>query len=247
MSLLISVLDAEPLTLKVMRSLAVPLGHKVLTFDATQEASQQLEKQKFDVVFVGMPRVDGLEVVRRVENSGPSSQAIVVMLSATDDVETLRKAFAAGVKFVLPKPIAAARIIPLLNAIASPDWKIRRHAARLPLFTEVNCNWGGRDFAMRSLNSSESGMLLQSQHDVEVNQEVSMSFKLAEVSASLHVRARSVRKEGTDRVAVEFTDLAPEDQNAIQLYIMGRLKPPTPQRAVADFGPRNIWGDLSKS
>lgn len=247
MSLLISVVDAEPLTLKVMRSLAVPLGHKVLTFDDTQEAGKQLEKQRFDVVFVGMPRADGLEVARQVENSGPSSQAIVVMLSATDDVEMMRKAFAAGVQFVLPKPIAAARIIPLLNAIASPDWKTLRHAARLPLFTEVNCNWDGQDFPMRSLNISETGMLLQSQHDVEVNQEISMAFKLAEVGASLHVKARSVRKEGTDRIAVGFIELAPEDKNAIQLYVMGRLKPPAPQRAVADIGPRSIWGDLSKS
>lgn len=241
MSLKIMVVDDEPLTLRVMRSLAVPLGHTVLTFDDSQEANQQLEKQRFDVVFVGMPRPDGLELARQIGNSQPSSKTIVVMLSATDDVEMLRKAFAAGAKFVLPKPIAAARIIPMLNSMESPDWKTSSHAARLPLFTEVNCNWGGRDFPMRSMNISETGMLLQSQHDVEVGQEVSLVFKLAEVRAFLNVRARTVRKQGTDRVAVEFIDLAPEDQNAIQLCVMGRLKQPTPPRVVTDFRPRRIY------
>jgi len=49
------------------------------------------------------------------------------------------------------------------------------------------------------------------------------------------VRARTIRKQGTDRVAREFIDLAPEDQNAIQLYVMGRQKQRTPLGAFADF------------
>ena len=45
MSLKIMVVDAEPLSLKVMRSVAVPLGHTVLTLDDSQEANQLAEKQ----------------------------------------------------------------------------------------------------------------------------------------------------------------------------------------------------------
>jgi CheY-like chemotaxis protein len=243
MSLKIMAVDHEPLTLKVMRSLAVPLGHTVVTFDDSRDASQQGEKQRFDVVFVGLPRSDGLELARHMGHSQASSEIIVVMLSATDEIEMVRKAFGAGVKFVLPKPISAARVVSLLNAMESPEWKTRSHAARLPLFTEVNCNWDGRDFPMRSMNISQTGMLLQSAHDVEVgvNQEVLLEFKLADVPTSLNVRPRTVRKQGTDRVAIEFIDLAPEDQNTIQLCVMGRLKQPKPPRVVTDFRHHRLY------
>jgi hypothetical protein len=162
------------------------------------------------------------------------------MLSTADDIALLRKAFGAGVTFVLPKPIAAARVIPMLTAMGSPEWKTRRHAARLPLFTDVHCKWGDRDVLMRSVNISESGMRLKSSHQVEVGQEVSLEFKIADFGASLNVRARIVRTEGTDHVGIEFSGLEPEDQNAIQLYVMGRLQEPTPPRGAPDFRPRRI-------
>ena len=241
MPLKIMVVDDEPLSLKVMRSLAVPLGHTVLTLTDSQEAGQQAEKEQFDVVFVGMPRPDGLDLARRMRNSQPNGETTVVMLSATDDIEMLRKAFGAGVTFVLPKPIAAARIIPMLNAMESPGWKARRHAARLPLFTEVKCKSGDQDFPMRSLNISETGMLLQSSHDAEVGQEVSLEFKIAEVRASLNVCARVIRREKTERVGIEFIGLAPEDINAIQLYVMGRLKEHNPQRDLSGFRMRRLF------
>ena len=131
MSLRIMVVDEEPLSLRVMKSLAVPLGHSVLALQDSQEAIQQAEKRRFDVVFLGMPRADGFELARGIRNAQPNREPVVVMLSATDDIEMLRKAFGADVSFVLPKPIAAARIIPMLTAMESPKWKATLHAARL--------------------------------------------------------------------------------------------------------------------
>ncbi len=241
MSLNIMIIDDDPLSLKVMRSLAVPLGHTVLTFDASEAANEQAEKRRFDVIFVGMPRPDGLELVRRITNSHPNSGTPLAVLSATGDIDALRSAFGAGATFALPKPITAARIVPILSAMESPGWKLRAHAARLPLFTEVNCKWGNRDFPMRSVNISETGMLLQSSHDVEVGHKVSLEFKIAEFRASLNVHARAVRKEGTDRVAIAFVDLAPEDQNAIRLYVMGHLKAPTRPRDLSDVRMRRLY------
>jgi CheY-like chemotaxis protein len=241
MPLKIMVVDNESLSLKVMRSLAVPLGHTVLTFDDSPEAIQQAERQRFNVAFVGLPRPDGLELAHRIATLQPGNETTVVMLSAMDDVEMLRKAFGAGATFVLPKPITANRILPMLAAMQSPDWKTTSHASRLPFVTEVNCSWGGRDYVLRSMNISETGMLLQSSQEVAVGQELSMKFKIAEVRASLNVRAFIVRKQEPDRVATEFIDLSPEDQNAIQLCVMGRLKQRAPLRDLADFTPDRLF------
>ena len=220
MSLKIMIVDDEPVSVQLMRSLATPLNHTVLALQDSQEAGQRTDKQRFDVVFVGM---GGLELTRRIRNSQPNRETTIVVLSATEDIESLREAFGEGADLVLTKPISAVRLRPMLAAMDSPGWQGKRHAARLPLFTEVNCTWGDRQFPLRSMNISQSGMLLQPSLDAEVGQEVSLDFKITEVRASLSVRARIVRKEGTLRVAIEFISLAPEDQNAIQLYVMGRL------------------------
>jgi CheY-like chemotaxis protein len=241
MSLKIMVVDDEPLSLKVMRSLAVPLGHKVVTLDNSQEANQQAEKQRFDVVFVGMPRSDGFELAQLIQAARPVSETTIVMLSASEDIQILRRAFGAGVSFVLPKPIAAARVISMLNAMELPGWREKRHMARLPLFTEVNCTRDGQDLPMQSMNISESGMLLRSPHKLEMAQEVSLKFKIAEVHAALDVSARIVRIEGTERVGMEFVSLAPKDENAIQLYVMGHLKKDPSPRVSSDFKTRRLF------
>jgi len=50
------------------------------------------------------------------------------------------------------------------------------------------------------------------------------------------VIARIVRKERTVRVGMAFVGLAPEDQNAIQLYVMGRLAGVAAPKDLTGFG-----------
>jgi CheY-like chemotaxis protein len=236
MALRIMVVDDEPLSMKLMRSLAAPLGHTVFASDNSNEVGQRMQEQRFDVVFVGIPQPGGLDLARQIRTSQLNRETAIVMLSATGDIDSVRKAFAEGVDLVFTKPVTAARLRPLLAAMDSPGWKNKRHAARLPLFTEVICTWDDRQFPLRSMNISESGMLLQATVELGVGQEVALEFKIAEVGASLNVLARIVRKEGTERVGIEFTGLAPEDHNAIQLYVMGRLKDVTRPRDLSGIG-----------
>jgi CheY-like chemotaxis protein len=243
MSLKIMVVDDEPLGPKLIRSLAAPLDHTVFAFENSQTAGQRAESQRFDVAFLAMgtPQLDGLELARRIRKSPLNLETTIVMLSATDDVKSVRTAFGEGADFVLSKPVTAGRIRPMLAAMDSPGWKGKRHAARLPLITEVICTWEGREFPLRSLNISESGMLLQGSADIEVGQEVALEFKIPEVSAALKVAGRIVRKESPDRLGVGFIGLAPEELNAVQLYVMGRLRDLTPQRDLSQIGMHRLF------
>lgn len=54
--------------------------------------------------------------------------------------------------------------------------------------------------------------------ELELGQEVSWEFKIAEVRTSLDVRARMLRKVGTAQVGLEFNGLTPEQKNAILRY-----------------------------
>jgi CheY-like chemotaxis protein len=239
MQLKIMVADDEPESLKLMRSLTNAFGYFVQTFDNLEEAGQCAQKQRFDVAFVGMrvPELEGIELAQRIRRATLNGETTIVMLSATEDIDSLRKAFGKGANFVLTKPVTAARLRPMLAAMDSPGWKSRQGAARLPIFTDVICKWDDRQFPLRSMNISETGMLLQPSVDIEVGKEVELEFKIREVHASLQVRARIVRKDGDERVGIEFIGLAPEEQNAVQLYVLGGLKDLTPRRNLTDVRP----------
>jgi CheY-like chemotaxis protein len=243
MSLKIMIVDDEPKSAQLMRALATPLGHTVLPLADYGAAGQMGETQRFDVAFVGMrlPELTGLELARRIRNSQPNRQAAIVMLSATDDIPSLRRAFGEGADLVLTKPVAADHLRRMLAAMDLPTWKNKRLAARLPMFTDVNCTFKGRMHQLRSLNISETGMLLQPALDAEVGAETRLEFRIEEVRASLNLSCRVVRKEGTERIAVEFIEPAPEDRNAIRVYVTGHLKESTPRRDLSNVGPQRMF------
>jgi len=243
MSLNIMVVDDEPRTSKLLRSLAVPLGHRVVPFEDYQAAGEKGETQRFDLVFAGMrlPELDGIGVARRVRNSQLNRETFIIMVSSSDDIESLRAAFREGADLVVAKPVSADRLRRMLTSMDSGEWKRRRAAARLPLFTEVRCTWDQQQLRLRSSNISESGMLLQPSLDAEVGQEVSLEFEIAEIHASLNVVARIVRKEGLASVGIEFVALKPEDRNAIQLYITGHLGDLKSSRDFSDVGMRRLF------
>jgi CheY-like chemotaxis protein len=229
MSLRILIVEDDPLTVRLMRAAVVPLGHKVLTIEDGRNAAAQVETQKFDLLFVslGLAEPGGLELTRQTRRSNLNRDVAIVALSPTNSVKTVRNAFRAGATLVLTKPLARAHLVPILTAMDRPGWKDQRHAARMPLFAPVNCEWNNQQFALCSLNISESGMLLEPAIDAEIGQELGLQFEIGEAQTALHARARIVRKEGGERMGVEFTGLAPEDKNAIQLHILGRLRGPT--------------------
>jgi CheY-like chemotaxis protein len=242
-SLKIMIADEEASGLKLMRSLAAPLEHVVLAFEDGKAAVERAEAQRFDVAFVGSQTVgmDGFEVVRGIRESEMNRETLLVMVAASDTVENMRKAFGEGADLVIVKPLTAARLRPMLAAMDSPGWKHKRHAARMPLFTEVVCTWNNQEFPMRSMNISESGMLMQGPLEAEEGQKVSLEFKIGEVRASLTILGMVARKEDNGRTAVEFIALAPEARNAIQLYVMGRLKDMTPQSDFSGVGMRRLF------
>jgi CheY-like chemotaxis protein len=236
MSLKIIVADSEPKSAPLLRSVAIPLGHSVLPFQDYEAAAQKGETQHFDVAFLGMrlPDLAGIGVAHRLRNSGPNRNAAIVMVTATDDTSIQRKAFGEGADFVVTEPVQGGRLHRMLSAMDAPDWKHHKPAARLPLFAEVFCSWLHRKEAVTSLNISQSGMLLRLLVDAPLGEEVTLEFKIAEVHASLNVRARIIRQDEEGQlVGVEFVDLSREVQNAIQAYVMGRAKDEAPAASLA--------------
>src|SRR5882762_10728362 len=95
--------------------------------------------------------------------------------------------------------------------------------------TRFKCDWSS-DVCSSDLSA-----------DLKVGNEVGLEFKIAEFRASLNVMGRVVRQEAPNRIAVGFVGLAPEDINAIQLYVMGRLRDMSPERDLSGIGMHRLF------
>lgn len=219
------IVDSEAQNGALLRSVAIPLGYTVRSYNY-DEGARTAEQEHFDVIFVGVDSdsSEGVDLVGRIRKSGPNRSAVIVMQSTTEDIPTLRKAIGEGADLFLIKPVSGERLGRML--VAFPEWKDKRHAARLPLVTEVMATCDGQEYPATSLNISESGMLLRSQEvgSLSVGERVRLDFGIRETHSSLSLVARIVRKEATDRAGVAFEDLTPEDINAIHVYVTGRMK-----------------------
>ncbi len=225
MALKVMFVDDEPDVLKVIRAMVEPLGFQVSTFADSQAASDRLKLEKFDGVFLDarMPHPNGFELAQTIRRSPLNSTVPVVLLTGATDAETMRKAFQAGITFFLGKPITSDRLIGMLKAMRGPMLKENRGHARLPFRAAVSCRSGVKSFKCESLNLSEGGILLETSGGTRLGDEIDLEFLVPPGRDHLKLRAKVVRNEPPDRVAVQFLALSPEDRVTIQNYIAGRI------------------------
>jgi len=221
MPIKLMVVDDDPVALELVQALVEPLGYEVLALEDSQQAAECVKKQKFDGVFVDvqMPYLDGFELTKIIRASPSNSAVPIIMITAFDDVETMRRGFKAGVTFFLTKPFIPEKLRGLLLAMGSTILREKRRYFRLPFSTPVTCRWGDKQAKLRSVNISELGMLLNSASELEPGQEVNLEFTFSPGQEHLSLRAKIVHKEPPDVMGVQFHDVTSEDQETIRQYI----------------------------
>jgi len=220
------VVDDDPAVLKIVKNMIQSLGYEVLALTDSREAAQRIKRQKIDAVFVDaqMPFLDGIALVREIRNSPTNQSVPIVLLTGSDDIETMREGFRAGITYFLAKPLDLTQLSNLLKLMQGVMLREKRSYVRLPLRTVVGCRKDNLQFTSASVNIGEGGMLLETSGGLEVGQEIELRFSLPPLSISLNPKAKVVRREPPDRVAVQFLEISPDERKAVQAYIAGLVK-----------------------
>jgi CheY-like chemotaxis protein len=219
------VVDDEVQTLKAIKAMVEPLGLEVLAVADSREAAHRANTDKFDGVFLDakMPFLDGFELTKIVRSTPANAKVPIVMLTGSHDVETMRTAFKVGVTFFLTKPINLGRLSSLVKVMRAPMLKERRRYARLPFRCVVKCQLGLKQFTTNSVDISEGGMLLEASGGANVGDELNLEFGIPQSGKPVRARAKVVRKETADRVALEFVNIELQDRQTVLDYITGRV------------------------
>lgn len=111
----ILVVDDEPGALESFRMILEIKDFEVSTFSNGIEALSQAEKTLFDIAFIDlkMPIIDGLEVLKKLKEISPSTEAIIVTAYATE--ESQANAITMGAMEYLRKPFLMEEIFSLCD------------------------------------------------------------------------------------------------------------------------------------
>ena len=98
--------DDEPKALILLRHLAEPEGHRVLTAERGADALALAQREHPDVILldVMMPDMDGFEVCRRLRADPALATVPIILLTALDDRESRLRGLEAGADDFVTKP-----------------------------------------------------------------------------------------------------------------------------------------------
>lgn len=113
----ILVVDDEPLTQNLMRMMLEPVGFRVSSAMDGVEALESVKKQKPDIMIldVMMPKMDGIEVCRRLREHPETAEMPIMMFSGKTSFTAEQEGLDAGANCYRFKPIGRADLIETLQ------------------------------------------------------------------------------------------------------------------------------------
>ncbi|NQT71152.1 MAG: response regulator [Chloroflexi bacterium] len=92
-------------------------GYEITTAENGQEASHEMAKKKFDLMFldINMPGLNGMDVLTIMANRNADTP--IVMLTAVDDLDAEIEAFKRGASAYLTKPCEMSAIVHIANSV----------------------------------------------------------------------------------------------------------------------------------
>ena len=218
MPLKVLVVEDHAPTLELMDEVLTSLKVEVRAIGDSEEAAMIIDQERFDGIFVDlqMPKLDGLELTRRIRASSWNKSAPIVVVTGNDEATIMQRAFAAGITFFLQKPIDRQRLTNLFKAARGRMFENRRQFVRVPLQTEVTCQFGQQTFRGTSSNISQGGILFETGGSLPLNASVRVSFQLPGVQSRIDITGIVVRLDDQRRAGVRFTHIGSRELELIR-------------------------------
>lgn len=115
------VVDDEPMITTLISAVLSDEGYEILTSNSPEEGLEMISSGHPDLLLldIGMPRIDGYEFCRRLEEQGELDKLTVVFLSGKSAEEDAGRSFEAGAATYIRKPFANSSLKEIVNLTMS--------------------------------------------------------------------------------------------------------------------------------
>jgi PAS domain S-box-containing protein len=120
----------------VLREMLEPLGFEISEVEDGWETLEKVRSQRPDLILmdVFMPKMDGLEAIRRLRERPDGAELPVITISASASGSDEQSALATGANAFLPKPIDQHKLLAHIGHLLGIDWiRASSDAGKLPM------------------------------------------------------------------------------------------------------------------
>ena len=161
-------IDDDPSARALIQAMLKQAGHVVEVAGDPFEALELLDKYAFDLILLDilMPKLSGIELLKRLKSRIDLKDIPVIMLSVKDDDETIKTCLEMGAADYVIKPPQKQKLLEVIDPILDAN----------PRFAEVDLENGSSDgkgqvnFDVEVLSLGESGMVLRSPIPFDIGQ-----------------------------------------------------------------------------
>jgi CheY-like chemotaxis protein len=219
------VVDDDPPTCELISEVLNAAEVEAYGVTDSMAAGLRLHQQKFDAVFLDsrMPAPDGLELARRMRASGLNKNSLIVMITGEKEQQFLKRAFEAGINFVLFKPVDRQSILRLLRITQGPIERERRRYTRVNVRRQVLMEFGQERVQGTTIDLSVCGLLVKADRRFPVGSLVKVNLDLEAGKSTLHANARVVRLVGEDSMGLELENLTLSNTHTLEEFLLPHM------------------------
>jgi len=114
------IVDDDPEIRQIMEDVVLEQGYKVVAVESGERALEELDKQRFDLVFLDLvlPHLSGVDVLRAIKER--NKRTIVAVITGYGDDPAALEAMSLGPMFFIRKPFEMSEINTVLDAVMPP-------------------------------------------------------------------------------------------------------------------------------
>ncbi len=115
----ILVVDDDQNIQVLVKTILSQKDYKVTTASNGEEALEILKRERFQAIIIDamMPVMDGNVLARKVKENPSTKDVPIIMITASKEVDMVKKSFSAGCVLFLPKPFTASSLLSLIQLI----------------------------------------------------------------------------------------------------------------------------------
>ena len=115
----ILVVDDDQNILVLVKTILSQKDYRVSTALNGEEALELMKKEKFQAIIVDalMPLMDGNVLARKIKENPKTQDLPIIMITASKDVDMVKKSFSSGCVLFLPKPFTASSLLSLMQLV----------------------------------------------------------------------------------------------------------------------------------